>query len=106
MRTGVGVILPSVRRIAPVRVRVRKFAHFLERTGLAMAGAACGLFVGAHVGSAISLLTSQGFLLLMMLIGAIGFYLGIDTPPLPFHPEEQGSRVGIDAPEFMSAVGT
>jgi hypothetical protein len=89
-----------------VRVRVRKFAHFLERTGLAMAGAACGLFVAAHVGSSIALLTSQGFLLLMMLIGAIGFYLGIDTPPLPFHADEPVLRGRIDAAEFLSAVGT
>ncbi len=89
-----------------MRARVRKFAHFLERTGLAMAGAACGLFVAAHVGSTIALLTSQGFLLLMMLIGAVGFYLGIDTPPLPFHDDGPGQRGGIDAAEFMSAVGT
>jgi hypothetical protein len=89
-----------------VRVRIRKFAHFLERTGLAMAGAACGLFVAAHVGSSIALLTSQGFLLLMMLIGAVGFYLGIDTPPLPFHADGTTSRGRIDAAEFLSAVGT
>ena len=89
-----------------MRVRVRKFAHFLERTGLAMAGAACGLFVAAHVGSSIALLTSQGFLLLMMLIGAIGFYLGIDTPPLPFHADGPAIRARIDAAEFLSAVGT
>jgi hypothetical protein len=89
-----------------VRARVRKFAHFLERTGLAMAGAACGLFVAAHVGSNIALLTSQGFLLLMMLIGAVGFYLGIDPPPLAFRQDGQISPAGIDAAEFLSAVGT
>ena len=66
--------------------RVRKFAHVLERSGLAMAGAASGLFVAAHVGSSIAALTSQGFLLIMMLAGAVGFYLGIDTPQLPLHP--------------------
>jgi len=71
-----------------------------------MAGAACGLFVAAHVGSSIALLTSQGFLLLMMLIGAIGFYLGIDTPPLPFHGDATASRGSVDAAEFLSAVGT
>jgi hypothetical protein len=71
-----------------------------------MAGAACGLFVAAHVGSSIALLTSQGFLLLMMLIGAIGFYLGIDTPPLPFHLDGPALRGRIDAAEFLSAVGT
>jgi hypothetical protein len=86
-----------------MRSRVRKFAHVLERVGLAMAGAACGLFVAAHVGSAISALTTQGFLLLMMAIGAIAFYLGIDTPQLPFHDDDDPR---IDAAEFLSAVGT
>jgi hypothetical protein len=94
-----------------MRFRVRKFAHVLERLGLAMAGAASGLFVAAHVGSSVSALTSQGFLLVMMLAGAIGFYLGIDTPPLPLHstsdpPSDGGSRTEIDTAEFLSAVGT
>lgn len=94
-----------------MRFRVRKSAHILERIGLAMAGAACGLFVGAHVGSSIAALTSQGFLVLMVVGGAIGFYLGIDTPPLPFHepgaePSRAGSDGKIDAAEFLSALGT
>ena len=94
-----------------MRSRVRRFAHVLERTGLAMAGAAAGLFVAAHVGSSIAALTSQGFLVIMMIIGAVGFYLGIDTPPLPFHepheePDDGGSGERIDAAEFLSAVGT
>jgi hypothetical protein len=86
-----------------MRFRVRKFAHVLERIGLAMAGAACGLFVSAHVGSSIAALTSQGFLLLMMISGAVGFYLGIDTPQMPFHGDDDPR---IDAAEFLSAVGT
>ncbi|WP_441238980.1 hypothetical protein [Bradyrhizobium sp. 930_D9_N1_4] len=85
-----------------MRFRVRKTAHVLERVGLAMAGAACGLFVGAYVGSAISHLTTQGFLLLMMALGAIGFYLGIDTPQLPFDEEHSA----IDAAELLSSAGT
>ena len=85
-----------------MRFRVRKTAHVLERIGLAMAGAACGLFVGAYVGSAITSLTTQGFLLLMMLLGAVGFYLGIDTPQLPF--DEAHSH--IDAAELLSSAGT
>jgi hypothetical protein len=87
-----------------MRFRVRRFAHVLERLGLAMAGAACGLFVSAHVGSSISFLTSQAFLLIMMVAGAFAFYLGIDTPQMPFHPEED--RSSIDAAEFCSAFGT
>ena len=94
-----------------MRTRVRKFAHVLERLGLAMAGAASGLFVAALVGTSVALFTSQAFLLFMMLGGAIGFYLGIDTPPLPFHASNgqpsDGHWVGkIDTPELLSAVGT
>jgi hypothetical protein len=59
-----------------MRTRVRKFAHVLERIGLAMAGAASGFFVGVHVGSSIASFTSQGFLLLMMVSGAVGFLPG------------------------------
>ncbi len=93
-----------------MRTHVRKFAHVLERLGLAMAGAASGLFVAALVGPSVAAFTNQAFLLLMMIGGAIGFYLGIDTPPLPFTiasgaPSE--SWIGkIDTPELLSAVGT
>jgi hypothetical protein len=91
--------------------RVRKTAHVLERFGLAMAGAASGLFVGALVGTSVAALTTQAFLLLMMISGAVGFYLGIDTPQLTFHapgdPPSDGHRLGtIDTAEFLSAVGT
>src|SRR5437588_6041566 len=93
-----------------MRSRVSRCAHVLERFGLAMAGAASGLFVAAHVGSAIAALTSQAFLLIMMIGGAVGFYLGIDTPPLPFQEHVQTSngeiKEKIDATEFLSAAGT
>lgn len=92
-----------------MRSRVRKFAHVLERLGLAMAGAASGLFVGAHVGTSFAALTSEGFLLLMMMGGAIGFYLGIDAPQLAFNSENEehsSGRLKIDSAEFLSAVGT
>jgi hypothetical protein len=94
-----------------MQFRVRKAAHVLERVGLAMAGAACGLFVATHVGSSIAALTSQSFLAVMMIGGAIGFYLGIDTPPLAFHrpngePSKGGSGGKIDTAEFLGAVGT
>ena len=85
-----------------MRFRVRKTAHVFERLGLAMAGAACGLFVGAYVGSAIAPLTTQGFLLAMMVLGAVGFYLGIDTPQLPF----DDAHSQIVAAEFLSSAGT
>jgi hypothetical protein len=93
-----------------MQFRGRKAAHVLERIGLAMAGAACGLFVAIHVGSSIAALTSQGFLVAMMIGGAIGFYLGIDTPPLALkesngQPSRGGSGGKIDTAEFLSAVG-
>jgi hypothetical protein len=93
-----------------MQLRVRRFAHVLERIGLAMAGASSGLFVGSYVGSSIAALTSQGFLMVMMIGGAVGFYLGIDTPALAFHEasgelSKSGSR-RIDTAEFLSAVGT
>lgn len=85
-----------------MRFGIRKTAHVFERVGLAMAGAACGLFVGAYVGSAIPTLTTQGFLLVMMALGAVGFYLGIDTPQMPF----DDAHSEIDAAEFLSSAGT
>lgn len=97
--------------VTAMRTRVRKFAHVLERLGLAMAGASSGLFVAVLVGSTFALLTSQAFLLIMMIVGAIGFYLGIDAPPLLFRPANSPPSTGvpgrrIDAAEFLSAVGT
>jgi hypothetical protein len=94
-----------------MQFRVRKSAHVLERLGLAMAGAASGLFVGALVGSNFAALTSGGFLILMMNGGAVGFYLGIDIPRLPFRPTNDlpsngGTVEKIDSAEFLSAVGT
>ena len=89
--------------VSSMRFRLRKAAHVLERLGLAMAGAACGLFVSAHVGSAIGALTSQAFLLAMMIVGAVGFYLGIDTPQLVFHRDDDPK---IDAAELLTSVGT
>ena len=94
-----------------MQFRVRKAAHILERSGLALAGASSGLFVGVHVGSSFAALTSQVFLVIMMISGAIGFYLGIDAPQLTFHERNGGlSKAGssgkIDSAEFLSAVGT
>jgi hypothetical protein len=94
-----------------MKTRVRKVAHVLERLGLAMAGAASGLFVAALVGTSHSTLTNQAFLFLMMIGGAVGFYLGIDTPPAPLSPSTNRPADGvwdrkIDTPELLSAIGT
>ena len=66
------------------RSTVSRWAHVLERTGLALTGASCGLFVAAHVGRAdIDLIGSAAAVLAMMIYGGVGFYLGIDLPRAP-----------------------
>lgn len=94
-----------------MRSAARQLAHVLERFGLAMAGAACGLFVGIQVASGIAAFTNQGFLIIMTIAGAAGAYLGIDTPPHRFQPvgvSPLGPRyIGrIDSAEMLTAVGT
>jgi hypothetical protein len=103
-----------IRRIEPWDTRpvISKSAHVLERTGLALTGAACGLFVAAHVGRAdIDLIGSAGVVLAMMLYGAAGFYLGIDLPRVPpdhhMHlPLRHGLGTKADAVMLLSAAGT
>ena len=56
------------------RSTISRWAHVLERTGLALTGASCGLFVAVHVGRAsIDLIGSAATVLGMMLYGAAGF---------------------------------
>ena len=86
-------------------------AHVLERTGLALAGAAGGLFVATHVGTTFLSLLSQGFLVIMMIAGAAGFYFGVDIPPHRFQGVStkiaDGWSAGkIDLAELLTAVGT
>jgi hypothetical protein len=91
---------------------VSRSAHVLERTGLALTGASCGLFVAAHVGRAdIDLIGSAAAVLAMMLYGAAGFYLGIDLPQAPpdhrMHlPLRHGLGTRADIVELLSAAGT
>jgi hypothetical protein len=95
-----------------IRSIVSRSAHVLERTGLALTGASCGLFVAAHVGRAdIDLIGSAVAVFAMMLYGAAGFYLGIDLPPVPpdhrMHlPLRHGLGTRADAVELLSAAGT
>ena len=94
------------------RSTVSRWAHVLERTGLALTGASCGLFVAAHVGRAdIDLIGSAAAVLAMMIYGGAGFYLGIDLPRAPpdhrMHlPLRQGLSTRADAVELLSAAGT
>src|ERR1700730_7585959 len=94
------------------RSTISRWAHVLERTGLALTGASCGLFVAVHVGRAdIDLIASATTVLAMMLYGAAGFYLGIDLPPAPLDhrmhlPLRRGLGSRSDAVAPLSAAGT
>jgi len=81
-----------------------RLAHVLERSGLAMAGGACGLFVAAYMARTQVYTLSAGWLVaLVLIVGALGFYLGIDVPP-PATPPAEGA--GPDRVEILSATGT
>jgi hypothetical protein len=103
-----------IRHRAPwdTRSTISRSAHVLERIGLALTGASCGLFVAAHVGRAdIDLIGSAAAVFAMMIYGGAGFYLGIDLPPAPadhqMHlPLRHGLGTKADAVELLSAAGT
>src|SRR5664279_3420357 len=103
-----------VKRCAPWNTRsiISRWAHVLERIGLALTGGSCGLFVAAHVGRAdIDLIGSTVAVLAMMLYGAAGFYLGIDLPAVsPDHrmhlPLRHGLGSSWDTVELLSSAGT
>ncbi|MEO8321250.1 MAG: hypothetical protein ABJA75_03180 [Bradyrhizobium sp.] len=84
-------------------ILISRVAHVIERSGLAMAGAMCGTFVGAQLAKAnVALFESVGFIASMILIGMIAFYVGIDVPRVPARSE----RESVDAVEVLSAAGT
>jgi hypothetical protein len=86
-------------------ILISRVAHVIERSGLAMAGAMCGTFVGAQLAKAnVALLESVGFIASMILIGMIAFYVGIDVPRPSARPASE--RESVDAVEVLSAVGT
>jgi hypothetical protein len=79
--------------------------HVVGRSALAMAGAMCGTFVAAQLAQTeVTLFGSLGFIVVMVLTGAAGFYLGIDIPRLPL--SVIGGRPKVDPVELLSAAGT
>jgi hypothetical protein len=94
------------------RYSISRTAHIVERTGLAIAGALCGLFVAAHVERAnVEMLNSMGFVTSMCLVGMVGFYLGIDIPQASAQPfqtalldDNRGLTMALV--ELLSATGT
>lgn len=91
---------------------INETSHFVQivqvvgRLGLSMAGAMCGTFVAAELtASDAAVFDSAGFIALMVLVGILGFYLGIDIPRLRGsllrHESER-----IDPIELLSKIGT
>jgi hypothetical protein len=94
-----------IKRSVPWHARstLSRSAHVIARIGLALTGAACGLFV-AEVSARIDLVGSVEAVLAMMLYGAAGFYLGIDLPQAPpDHHMQLGTSA--DMLELLTAAG-
>lgn len=88
-----------------VRSWSSKMAHVLERSGLAMLGASGGLFVAARLAKTdVELLTFPIIVLLLVVYGALGAYLGIDLPPQPCDSSNTGARSRWI--EHLSSSGT
>jgi hypothetical protein len=65
------------------RYHLNGFAQVMERIGLAIMGALCGLFVAAFVARAdIAEINSLGVLFSVIIYGSIGFYLGTNIPSM------------------------
>jgi uncharacterized membrane protein len=94
------------------RPRTSGWAHVVERIGLAMTGASCGVFVAAYVfnTAGVEIVDPVTFACVMLVYGAIGFYLGIDIPPLPRTQQPDLSDAPAaekaDPTEVLSAAGT
>jgi hypothetical protein len=83
---------------------ITEAAHVLGRAGLAMAGAMCGTFVAAGLTKAnAAWFDSAPFIAAMVLLGMVGFYLGIDIPRLRLATSVQPR---VDPVELLSATGT
>lgn len=82
-------------------------ARVLERTGIAVTGALCGLFVSVPMArSEIDVLGSVGFVAGMMLCGFTGFYLGIHIPVRLQASGRAETSHGAIPIELLSAGGT
>jgi hypothetical protein len=85
------------------------FAQIVQvagRLGLSMVGAMCGTFAAAHMTDA-ALFDSAGFVALMVLVGILSFYLGVDVPYLSSSlAKPEFDRPRIDPIELLSRIGT
>jgi hypothetical protein len=89
---------------------VDRFAGVMERIGLAIMGALCGLFVAAFVARAnIGEINSLGALFSAILYGSFGFYFGTNIPSLSSGASSRsstGSGPSANRIALASAIGT
>jgi hypothetical protein len=92
----------SVVTIIHANRRVSRVAHQVERIGLSMSGAISGTFVAAYMAkTGIVTFDTIGFVGSMIVIGMIGFYLGVDIPGM------NARLARLPAPiECLGAAGT
>jgi hypothetical protein len=85
-----------------------RIADVVERAGFAVAGAMCGTFVAAQLTRLNpALFDSIGFIAATVLVGMIGFYLGIDAPRLRASLASPAiARPRVDPIQLLSASGT
>src|SRR6202051_3507355 len=92
---------------APSRYHLNGFAQVMERAGLAIMGALCGLFVAAMVAKAdIEEINSLGALFSAVLYGSLGFYVGTNIPSLSSNRPFSSTGSGSKTIALASAIGT
>ena len=82
---------------------IAQIVQVTGRLGLSMAGAMCGTFVAAQLTMTnAELFDSGGFIALMVLVGILAFYLGIDLPRLRTSlTEPELDRQRVDSIELL-----
>jgi hypothetical protein len=89
------------------RYHLNGFAHVMERIGLAIMGALCGLFVAAMVAKAnIEEINCLGALFSAVLYGSLGFYLGTNIPSPSPSRTLPNTESGPRTIALASATGT
>jgi hypothetical protein len=92
---------------APTCYHLNGFALIMERIGLAIMGALCGLFVAAMVAKAdIEEINSLGALFSAALYGSLGFYVGTNIPSLSSSRTFSNTGSGPKTIALASAIGT